>query len=75
VFRYYQGSKEGFFKVLEINKKNFGEDHVIFARNLKNLSIILRNFGEDHVIFARNLNNLSIILRNLGDYERAKKGN
>jgi hypothetical protein len=46
VFRYYEGSKEGFFKGFEINKKNFGEDHVIFARNLNNLSIILRNLGD-----------------------------
>jgi hypothetical protein len=28
-------------KALEINKKNYGENHVNYARNLENLSIAL----------------------------------
>jgi hypothetical protein len=32
-------------KVLEINKRNFGEDHVVYARTLENLSNVLRELG------------------------------
>jgi tetratricopeptide (TPR) repeat protein len=33
-------------KALEINKRSYGEDHVEYARNLENLSIVLSNLGD-----------------------------
>jgi tetratricopeptide (TPR) repeat protein len=33
-------------KVLDINKRSYGENHVKYARNLENLSIVLRNLGD-----------------------------
>jgi hypothetical protein len=33
-------------KALEIKKRNFGEDHVDFARTLESFSTVLRNLGD-----------------------------
>jgi hypothetical protein len=33
-------------KAIEINKRNFGEDHVEYARTLSNLSITLIRLGD-----------------------------
>jgi hypothetical protein len=33
-FGEYEKAKQGYLKALEINKRNYGEDHVNFARNL-----------------------------------------
>jgi hypothetical protein len=33
-------------KALEINKKHYGEDHVEYARTLKNLSNLLGQLGD-----------------------------
>jgi hypothetical protein len=33
-------------KALEINKRNYGEDHVEYAITLENLSIVLKNLGD-----------------------------
>jgi hypothetical protein len=33
-------------KALEINKKNYGENHVKYARNLENLSTVLMDLGD-----------------------------
>jgi hypothetical protein len=33
-------------KALEINKKNFGEDHVEYANTLQNLSSVLKDLGD-----------------------------
>jgi tetratricopeptide (TPR) repeat protein len=42
----YEGAKDIYLKVLEINKKNFGEDHVQYAKTLENISIILKDLGD-----------------------------
>jgi tetratricopeptide (TPR) repeat protein len=33
-------------KALEINKRSYGENHVEYARNLGNLSIVLMDLGD-----------------------------
>ena len=42
----YKSAKEGYQKVLEIEKKHFGEDHFSYATTLGNLSGILHEFGD-----------------------------
>ena len=42
----YNSAKEGYQKALEIEKKNFGEDHIEYATTLGNLSGVLRNMGD-----------------------------
>jgi tetratricopeptide (TPR) repeat protein len=42
----YKGAKEGYLKALEINKRNYGENHVKYARNLSNLSTVLKDLGD-----------------------------
>jgi tetratricopeptide (TPR) repeat protein len=42
----YKSAKDGYQKVLEIHKKNFGEDHVCYAFTLGNLSRVLSKMGD-----------------------------
>ena len=42
----YEGAKKGYLKVLEIEKRVFGEDHVEYATTLSNLSVAMKNLGD-----------------------------
>jgi tetratricopeptide (TPR) repeat protein len=42
----YEGAKKGFSKLLEINKRTYGEYHPLFAKILMNLSNALLNLGD-----------------------------
>jgi tetratricopeptide (TPR) repeat protein len=42
----YEGSKLGFLKTLKIIKREFGEDHIQYAKTLMNLSNVLSDLGD-----------------------------
>jgi tetratricopeptide (TPR) repeat protein len=54
-------------KALEINKKNYGENHVKYARNLENLSTVLMEFGDYEGAKEGYLKALEINKKNYGE--------
>jgi tetratricopeptide (TPR) repeat protein len=45
----YEEAKQGYLKALEINKRNYGEDHVNYASTLENLYSVLNDLGDYEV--------------------------
>ena len=42
----YERAKIGYQEALEINKRVYGLNHIIYAKNLGNLSNALKNLGD-----------------------------
>jgi tetratricopeptide (TPR) repeat protein len=42
----YGVAKDGLFKVLDIRKRHYGEDHIEYATTQQNLCMILEKLGE-----------------------------